>query len=93
MSKVATPELDKMLKVQDENRIVVSFLEWLGEQEIVLARWFNPECDYCNEDRLLSMTETKEQLLARYYSIDLNKAEAERQALLDDLREQNEPTN
>ena len=46
----ATPTLDKMLTVKDRSQAIGEFLEWLGEQGIVLARRHAHEPD--DEDDL-----------------------------------------
>lgn len=83
-----TPELDKMLAVRPDSQAIGGFLEWLTEQEITLAKWGGGACLCCDEDgtQLMSIVQTKEQLLANYFSIDLAKCEKERRALLDALK-------
>jgi len=83
IKKIETPELDKMVEIRDESQTISSFLEWLCEKEVVLAKWYEEEFEL----ELGHITETKEQLLANYFGIDLVKAEKERQAILDNIRE------
>jgi len=89
VKKTDTTELDKMREVSEDSQRISEFLEWLAEQEIVLAEWTGYECGECGEG-LMSISQTREQLLANYFSIDLIKAEKERQALLDAIRADNE---
>jgi len=90
MKKVKTPELDKMLIIASDSQTISGFLEWLKEKEIQLAEWSGSDCEECGGEHLVYMVQTKEQLLANYFSIDLAKAERERQALFDEMRAANE---
>lgn len=90
MKKIDTPQLDKMVEVKDESQMISNFLDWLDEKEIVLAEWSGSDCDECGDEILIHLIRTKEQLLANYFNIDLVKAEKERQAILDNIRRQNE---
>jgi hypothetical protein len=90
MKKIETPELDKLVKVSDESQKIGEFLEWLSSQEIELAEWTGSCCDECGDETLMNIIMTREQLLAKYFCIDLVKAEKERQAILDNIRRENE---
>lgn len=81
-----TPELEKMLKVKDDSQKIGEFLEWLSEQEIALAEWTGSDCNECEDEILMRISMSRETLLAKYFDIDLVKCEAERQAVLDDIR-------
>ena len=77
--KIKTPELDKMLAVQEKSQVIGEFLEWLRDElqfEI---------CDY-DGDEYCSVGRNTEQLLADFFKIDLNKCEQERQQILADLK-------
>jgi hypothetical protein len=95
MSK--TPELDKMLVVRDDSQKIGEFLGWLSEQSIVLAEFDTVPCRDCGCEReaLVHTRSNREQLLADYFKIDLNKCEQERerQQILGGLRQQNEKAN
>lgn len=82
-SEVKTPELEKIQTNRQESQSIGSFLDWLqNEQEVLLCR--------CGRiDELYPIDEGIEKLLAEYFGIDLNKAELERQALLDEIRKNN----
>lgn len=84
-----TPELDKMLKAKSDSQRIGEFLEWLDEQEIVLAEWSGSDCYECGDETLMCISQNRERLLANYFCIDLDKAEIERLALLDDLKTKN----
>lgn len=87
--KTKTPELDKIVEAAEDSQKIGEFLEWLSEQEIILAEWTGSDCEWCGES-LMCMVQTREQLLANYCGIDLVKAEKERQALLDEVKAENE---
>lgn len=81
--QVKTPELKKIQAVQDESQKIGGFLAWLTEQGIVLAEWDD------EDKELFQIHHNREQLLAKYFEIDLAKCEQERRALLDAVREDN----
>lgn len=85
--KTETPELNRIIGVSEDSQRIGEFLEWLAEQEIVLAEW---DDNAGNDADLFQIHTTREQLLADYFEIDLVKAEKERQALLDEVRAENE---
>lgn len=87
MKQRKTPELDKMLAVRDESQEIGEFLEWLCEQDIILADYSDGICDDCGEELLLPIRKNRERILADYFKIDLDKCEQERQQLLADLRQ------
>ena len=83
MKEVKTPELKKLAKVAPDSQKIGEFLEWLSSKEIVLADWDD------RDGELFQIDQTREQLLACYFCIDLVKAEKERHAILDDIRAKN----
>lgn len=94
--QVKTPELEKMQAVRDKSQAIGEFLEWLsGEHSIECMKEPMDKCDDCYEceDCGGVMMEYanihKERMLAEFFKIDLDKCEAERQALLDAVREDN----
>jgi len=90
--KTKTPELNKIIEAAEDSQKIGEFLEWLNEQEIILAEWTGSDCDECGEG-LMEISQSREQLLANYCGIDLVKAEKERQALLDEMKAANDQTN
>lgn len=78
MKKTKTPELDKMLAIQGKSQTVGEFLEWLGQESLLICE--------CDEGKLYATRSTTEQLLADFFEIDLNKCEQERQQILADLK-------
>lgn len=73
----ATPELDRMRKAREEGHSedIGAFLEWLGEQGLIIGRWRN-DTGFAQEGGGI------QQLLATYFKIDLNEVDRERRALL-----------
>lgn len=90
MKKTDTTELNKIREVHEDSQRIGEFLEWLNEQEIYLAEWTGSDCNECGEEVLITMIRGRERLLAQYFNIDLDKAEKERQALLDAIRVEND---
>jgi len=80
------PECDKMLKVAQDSHKLGEFIDWLNGQEITLCTW-----DSYNE-QYVNCHENPENLLARYFGIDLKKVEQEKRALLDVIRSQGSPS-
>jgi hypothetical protein len=83
-----TAECDKMLKVQAKSQAIGEFLEWLGSNEVVLARWQRSRI----EDRLMPLGASTENLLAEFFEIDLAKVEKEKRAILNYQRKLNRRT-
>ena len=78
------PELAKLLDVRVESQAIGKYLDTSG---YVQAQWASCEdlhsrvCD-CGESTLRPTSLSIEEILADYFGIDLDKAEAERRALL-----------
>ena len=73
------PEHDKLKAVREDSQKLGSFLEWLQEQGWALVRYNS------NDDPVLRY-ESTEETLAKYFEIDLNELENEKQAMLEQLR-------
>lgn len=85
-----TPECERMRKVMPQSQRLGEFLDWLNEQGIHLAtyeRW-----EGYRDEMLTPYSSSYEQLLARYFEIDLAKVETEKRALLEWQRAMNEWT-
>jgi len=76
------PECEKMFSVSAESQSIGAFLDWCLEQRYELRGWNDTYQDCPGPLRMSS-----EQLLAKYFEIDLNKVERERQAMLHELAE------
>lgn len=71
-------ELEKLHTVADESQKIGAFLEWLGNQGIVLGCW--------RGDELYPERLSIEKLLASYFEIDFDQVEREKRAMLDARR-------
>ena len=78
-------ELAKMLAVQDQSQVIGEFIDWLSSKGMTI----------CSSNGGLRGTLfhpvaiPTEELLAQHFGIDLQAAEAERRAILADLRTEN----
>jgi hypothetical protein len=85
----ATPELDKQsVAIKNGAHEIGHFLDWLDEQGYAIASR-GVEDDY-GEEHFVPASASKQDLIAGYFSIDMDKIEAERRALLAYVREMNE---
>ena len=80
-----TPELDKMLAAKEKSLVVSEFLDWLDVQCYKICCCDDDD----NSNELYYIDETKEQLLANFFGIDLDKCEKEKQQILANLQKQN----
>jgi hypothetical protein len=80
-----TPELNKAAEQRKalKTQHIGVFLEWLSAQGAVIASWGKDEYD---EDRLIPIPDSIEQLLADYSGVDLQKMENEKRAILEVAR-------
>ena len=74
------PETDKLVAIAKDSQKIGSFLEWLQENDFVIAY-------YGRNDILYQHRQTTNDLLAEYFKIDLDKVETERRAILNHLQE------
>jgi len=81
------PELDKIKKVSEKSQAIGNFLDWLESIDYPIAEY--KKFDEFEEEQLVTIYLPREQILARYFEIDLDKAEKERVALLEDYRKKN----
>jgi hypothetical protein len=82
---VPTPELDKMRAIQPVSQAIGKFLEWHAERGTVLCRYISQGVDM-DEVGWHPQYQSIERLLAAFFDIDLDKAEAEKLAVLAALR-------
>lgn len=81
----ACPECEKLVKVSEESNKIGGFLEWLtGEEGAYICKW---EEKYESFYTIYTGNNGINQVLAKYYNIDLDKVEQERRALLEWIRE------
>lgn len=86
------PEHDKLQAVKDQSETIGQFLEWLTSgQGIMIAHWHTMDepDEYGNDEMLLPHRESIENMLARYFKIDLKKIEDEKRQMLEKMREIN----
>ena len=73
------PEHEKLKVVSDESQAVGEFVDWLGnERGIFLAEQKGFE--------FFPMSVSIQSLLSEFFEIDMNKIEAEKRQMLDELR-------
>jgi hypothetical protein len=85
MNELEYPEHEKLKLVKERSQCVGEFLEWLDEQHILLSRYVVPEG--CTSERLMTANENTENLLARFFEIDLKKLEKEKLEMLKKIRD------
>ena len=90
LSKVATPNLDKLASVRAESQKIGEFLAWLDEQGVVLARYGEDEDEADDGNVLLSDHRGITAWLAKYFDIDEAACEQERRVLLQNLAQLNQ---
>lgn len=77
------PEIGKMKAVQSQSRLIGEFIEWLHENGMRIGEWV--ECVYSKQQSDFQPIQMNiEQILAKYFQIDLKKVEEERQAILEE---------
>lgn len=77
-------ECEKLSKVSEKSQPLGEFLDWLHENNYVIAEWNKFER---NDERLYPTQTSIERLLAEYFKIDLDKVDEERTVLLNWIRE------
>ena len=83
--QIELPEHDKLRDIQPLSQAVYNFLEWCGEQGIVLC-----DCTDRSNERWYPISMGREKLLARHFEIDLAKLEREKESILAEQRALNE---
>jgi hypothetical protein len=84
--KTKTPELDKQHAIVESGatQVLTEFYDWLHENDYHLAKFQRFE-EY-DDPQLVVAGIQPEQLFTDFFGIDRNKIEAERRALLEELR-------
>ena len=83
------PEHEKLRDVTHESQVCGEFLEWLtNESGLVVCEIDSGNAPFV--DHFFPKRETTEQLLARYFEIDLKKLAKEKDRMLEYIREQNQ---
>lgn len=80
------PEHDKLHKVKDKSQAIGEFLEWLKNEGISLC--LPQGGDYWSEieDEYIPISISQIQLLAKYFGVDNQKLEQEKQSMLEEFK-------
>lgn len=73
------PECEKMQAIKDKSQAIGEFIEWLGINGMFIG-------DYDEGGYPTTALLNTEQLLAKYFKIDLNKVEKEKRRMLAEIR-------
>lgn len=79
-------EHEKLAKVKYQSQAIGQFLEWLQEELGALIAVYAPDTDDDGEQVLTPLAATIEELLAEYFEVNLEKLEAEKRAMLAEIR-------
>lgn len=71
------PECEKLKAISDKSNAIGQFLD---ESDYTLCKWDE------KHERYWPVHESIEQILAKYFDIDMEKVETERRAMLENLR-------
>jgi hypothetical protein len=87
---VKYPEHIRLKAVVAESQAIGQFIEWMTqEKNWVIADWVElSDIELIDQYRPVSMS--IEAMLAEYFQIDLKKIEAEKQAMLEEIRQHRE---
>ena len=77
-------EIEKLHKSRNNIQIIHDFLEWAMKEKIMVLS--SPDPSDPEGNTYIPNFEAKIKLVAEYFKIDLDKLDAERQALLGELR-------
>lgn len=75
------PHLARMEEVQEESQLIGEFIDWLSEQGMVICK---PH-EEARGAAYYPIMQTTEALLATRFGVDLNAAERERRAVLNEF--------
>lgn len=79
-------EHEKLNQLDGENQVIGAFLEWLNNIGYHLCENLDYPTEEDPESGMVHIRENTEQLLAKYFSIDLDKLEQEKRQMLDEIR-------
>lgn len=84
------PEHEKLKLVKDKSQLIGEFIsEWLPSQGYTICETYN-DPDSLRDGEFLPARVRPEELLARFFDIDLKKIEEEKRAMLEEQRRLNE---
>lgn len=75
------PECEKLAVERERQLAIQGFLEWLGQEGLILAYWPEGSHTLCSSSRKTN------DLILGYLKIDQDRLEKERRAMLNSLRE------
>lgn len=78
------PEHDKLKKYKRDAATLSGFIDFISEQGWELAEWSD------KTERLLSIRQRPDEIIGLFLGIDPKKLEAEKQAMLTEIRQSNE---
>lgn len=84
------PEHEKLEKVQEVSQRIGEFLEWLGDGGMRICEFQEGPMRSPTEGAYWPIRDGITEILARYFDIDMNKIESEKQAMLQAVRERNQ---
>ena len=76
------PEHEKLRAVRDTSQVIGAFIEWLEETGRTVAKWM----PHYGDNALQPECAKTEALLAEYFGIDLQRLEAEKRAMVEELQ-------
>ena len=83
------PECEKLASVSDKSNELGHFLDWMfTENDYVLCKWYEDEGEDGQDYYRVHLSNSLiNDVLAKFFHIDLDKVEQERRALLEWLRD------
>lgn len=88
------PECERLQAVKEKSQAIGEFINWLHEEKGILLAEYHTHDETCNGGNGCGIYSAQpipwryniERLLAEYFSIDLDKVQAEKEAILENLR-------
>lgn len=84
MKEMETPNMSKMAIHSDDYVLLHDFLDWLRSEGVHLGQFEKSRIAFPS---MMEITESRDNLLARYFQIDLKALEQERRAVLEAIRQ------
>jgi hypothetical protein len=85
----AYPEHDKLAALEGANQVIGEFLEWIAAHpDLSLGEWIRKGADGGRliEPRLIPRSRSIEDIIAEYFDINQVRLEAEKRAMLAEIR-------
>lgn len=84
------PEHQKLALVQPESQRLGEFIEWLSWNGMAICEHYESGRGSMRDGEYVPVRTNANQLLAKYFGIDLAKIEAEKCSMLDEMRRAHE---